>query len=111
MARRKPSSTETPPLVPWEQLPPQRQVLDWRHRATAFGINAPGGDGIVDDDDAATDVVSARLLALDEEPESAAPQTLDGDEADGFRADELSGEAPDAAARREEADLVRLYLS
>ena len=110
MARRTPSSAETPPLVPWEQLPPQRQVLDWRQRASAFGINAPSDD---DDDaeDAATDVVSARLLAMDEEPESAAAQALDGDEEDGFRADELSEEAPDEAVRREDADLVRLYLS
>ena len=110
MARRKPSSAETPPLVPWEQLPPQRQVLDWRQRASTFRINAPIDDGD-DSEDAATDVVSARLLAMDEEPESSAAQTLEGDESDGFRADELSEEAPDEAVRREDADLVRLYLS
>ena len=111
MPRRK-SSAETPPLVPWEQLPPQRQVLDWRQRASAFGINAPTDyDADTSDDDSASDVVAARLLRMDEEPESTAAQTLDGDEADGFRADELAEEAPDEAVRREDADLVRMYLT
>jgi len=114
--RRSSRSVETPPLVPWEQLPPQRTVLDWRRRASAFGINAASGeadDDATDDrvDDPGTDVVSARLLALDEEPESAAVQRLDGDEEDGFRADELAAEAPEDAVRREDADLVRLYLT
>jgi RNA polymerase sigma factor (sigma-70 family) len=111
MARRK-TSAETPPLVPWEQLPPQRQVLDWRQRASAFRINAPTDyDADTSDDDSSSDVVAARLLAMDEEPESEATQTLDGDEADGFRADELAEEAPDEGVRREDADLVRLYLT
>ena len=113
MPRRRSSSAETPPLVSWEQLPPQRQVLDWRQRASAFGINAATGEETDVDttDDPASDVVSARLLAMDEEPESARPQALDGDEADGFRADELAEEPPEEAVRREDADLVRMYLT
>ena len=111
MARRN-SSAETPPLVPWEQLPPQRHVLDWRKRASAFGINAPTDyDADAGGDDPASDVVAARLLAMDEEPESTAAQALGGDEADGFHADALAEEAADEAVRREDADLVRLYLT
>jgi RNA polymerase primary sigma factor len=67
MPRRKSSSRETPPLVSWEEPPPQRQVLDWRRRAAAFGINAVAGgddeDGDEDEDVEAAarkGVVSAR---------------------------------------------------
>jgi RNA polymerase sigma factor (sigma-70 family) len=109
MPRRKSSSTETPPLISWEELPPQRQVLDWRKRAAAFGIN-PGAGGEDGDSHEDEEVVS-RLVSLDEEPEAAAAQPLDGVEEDGFRADELTEEAPDEGIRREDADLVRMYLT
>ena len=111
MPRRKSASTETPPLISWEELPPQRQVLDWRKRAAAFGINPAAGE----DDDAQEDEgpgrVVSRLVSLDEEPEATAVQPLDGDEEDGFRADELADEAPEQGIRREDADLVRMYLA
>src|SRR4051795_5282118 len=113
MPRRKSSSTETPPLISWEELPPQRQVLDWRKRAAAFGIN-PGAGGEEDGDsheDEGADRVVSRLVSLDEEPEAAAAQPLDGDDEDGSRADELAEEAPDEGIRREDADLVRMYLT
>src|SRR5262249_13971084 len=98
MPRRKSSVAETPPLVAWEELPPQRQVLDWRKRAADFGINPATDDG-GDDPDAV-----ARLVSLDEEPEAASVQTLDGDDEDGFRTDELVQEAPEESVRREDAD-------
>src|SRR5262249_30153379 len=104
MPRRKSSVAETPPLVAWEELPPQRQVLDWRKRAADFGINPATDDG-GDDPDAV-----ARLVSLDEEPEAASVQTLDGDDEDGFRTDELVQEAPEESGRRGDADLVRMYL-
>ena len=110
MPRRISSSTETPPLISWEELPPQRHILDWRKRAAAFGIH-PAGAG--DDDDSseeeAPDLVGSRLVSLDEEPEAARAQTLDGD--DNAEADELTEELPDDNARREDADLVRMYLT
>jgi len=112
MPRRKSSSVETPPLIAWEELPPQRQVLDWRKRAAAFGINAAVGDAdedALDDEDA--DRVVSRLVSLHEEPEAVVAQALDGDEEDGFRADELAEEPPDEGIRREDADLVRMYLT
>src|SRR5437660_8477001 len=102
MPRRKSSSSETPPLVAWEDLPPQREVLDWRKRAAAFGINPASA---LDDDAAGDepDTVTARLVAMHEEPEAAAAQSLDGAEEDGFRADELTDERPDDSMRREDA--------
>ena len=54
---------------------------------------------------------SVPRLVYDEEPEAAAAQALDGDEADGFHADELADEPPDENIRREDAILVRMYLS
>ena len=113
MPRRKSSSAETPPLISWEELPPQRQVLDWRKRAAAFGINAAADGG--EDEDASEDEDDdrgvSRLVSLHEEPEAAAAQPVDGDEEDGFRADELADEPPDEGVRREDADLVRMYLT
>jgi RNA polymerase sigma factor (sigma-70 family) len=113
MPRRKSSSSETPPLVSWEELPPQRQVLDWRKRAASFGIN-PASSSEDDDDaagDGADDTFAAHLVAMDEEPEAASVQTLDGEEEEGFRADELAEDAPDASVRSEDLDLVRMYLT
>jgi len=110
MPRRKSSSAETPPLISWEELPPQRQVLDWRKRAAAFGINA-AGDGADEAEDEDGDRGVSRLVSLHEEPEAAAAQALDGDEEDGFRADALADEPPDEGIRREDADLVRMYLT
>jgi len=112
MPRQKSSSTETPPLVSWEELPPQRQVLDWRKRAVAFGINpgSAGDDDIHDEGDS----VAARLVSMDEEPEATSAQTFDEneDDEDGSpHTDELSAIAPDDSIRREDADLIRMYLT
>jgi RNA polymerase sigma factor (sigma-70 family) len=102
MPRR--STVETPPLVQWEEEPPQRQVLDWRRRAGAFGINP-----VVDEDDPDGEPDPARLISA-EEPEAAAPQRLD-DEDESISADELDAEPPNDPGRPEDIDLVRLYLS
>jgi len=69
MPQRASSSSAIPPLVQWEDDPPQRHVLDWRLRASAFGLN-PG----VDDAGVALD----RLIA-DEEPEAASRQSFKED--------------------------------
>jgi len=111
MPRRKSASTETPPLISWEELPPQRQVLDWRKRAATFGINPATGEDDEAQDDGGAENVGSRLVSLDEEPEAAAVQLLDGNEEDGFRADELADEAPEDGIRPDDADLVRMYLT
>jgi RNA polymerase sigma factor (sigma-70 family) len=109
MPRRKSSATETPPLVQWEDDPPQRHVLDWRRRAGAFGINpVVDDDGDADEDQEPRSAASGLIAA--EEPEAAAAQTLDGDEEDGFVADELAAEPSERAVRQEDVDLVRMYL-
>ena len=66
MPDRSPSTSTIPPLVQWEDDPPQRHVLDWRRRANAFGLNPSVDDG---------DVELDRLIA-DEEPEAASSQPL-----------------------------------
>jgi RNA polymerase primary sigma factor len=105
MARRKRTSTETPPLVQWEDDPPHRHILDWRRRAGAFGINP-----VVDDEDDEQHTGATGLIAA-EEPEAASAQTLDGDAEAGFEADELAAEPPERAVQQEDVDLVRMYLS
>jgi RNA polymerase sigma factor (sigma-70 family) len=105
MARRKTSSAETPPLVSWEDDPPQRHVLDWRRRAGAFGINP-----LVDDGDDSEPDDPVRLIAA-EEPEASAAQPVDADVGDEFVADQLAREPPEKAVRPEDVDLVRMYLA
>jgi RNA polymerase primary sigma factor len=106
MPRRRSRASETAPLVQWEEHPPQRQILDWRRRAGAFGINPAIDES--DLDDGAADPVG---LIDAEEPEAAEPQPFGGDEEDGFVADELAAEPAEAALRPEDVDLVRMYLS
>src|SRR5262249_59436269 len=72
--RRKSPSREPPTPVEWAELPPPRQVLDWRKRTAAFGINPSRTD---EEDD-----------PVDER-----------------------AEAPDPEIQREDADLVRMYLT
>jgi len=105
MPRRKSSSSETPPLVEWEQDPPQRQVLDWRRRAGAFGINPA-----VDEADIGDEPRNPVSLIDAEEPEASSPQRVQVGE-DGFDPDELAAEPPEHAVREEDVDLVRMYLT
>jgi RNA polymerase primary sigma factor len=104
MPRRKAAAAETPPLVDWEEDPPQRQVLDWRRRAGTFGINP-----VVDEPDAAEESGSPVSLIEAEEPEAIAAQQVEQE--DGFDADELAAEPPEHAVRQEDVDLVRMYLT
>lgn len=39
MPARKRTKRSAAPLVPWEEVPAQVNVLDWRQRASAFGLN------------------------------------------------------------------------
>jgi hypothetical protein len=45
---RRPQQQPTEPLVRWEEAPPQVNVLDWRKRATEYGLRAPAAG---EDDD------------------------------------------------------------
>ena len=104
---------EVDPLVAWEEAPPQLNVLDWRQRASAFGLS-PSADA----DRLAADVhrgtpyeVEPERLIGDEEPEAAKVQVLSESDEDGVRPDELADDAPERTVSGDDADLVRLYLA
>ena len=103
MPRRKSSAVETPPLVQWEEHPPQRQVLDWRRRAGAFGIHP-----IVDENDGDDESPDPTQLIAAEEPEASESQALD-DDAEAADSAEPSSDPIDNV-RAEDVDLVRVYL-
>src|SRR4051812_10019025 len=90
MPRRNRSTTQTPPLVNWEDDSRQRQVLDWRHRVNAF-IPAAAQDAETGD---LADTEPSRLIAA-EEPEASASRTLDDEDPDGSLADRLTTESPE----------------
>jgi RNA polymerase primary sigma factor len=102
---RKPRRAKKEPLVAWEETTPQTHVLDWRQRASQFGL-VP----VEPDADAATEGESYApppdRLASEEEPETSESHPIDGDGPD---PDELS-EPPDRNVPPADADLVRLYL-
>jgi RNA polymerase sigma factor (sigma-70 family) len=75
-------------------------------RPGAFGINP-----VVDENDSDDENADPAQLISAEEPEAASPQSLDGDEEDGFVADDLAAEPVDHAIRAEDVDLVRMYLT
>jgi len=112
MARRG-RKPRTSPLVQWDDPAQQVRVLDWRKRATEYGVNTPGVDDSVADafDDA------PELLIADEEPEAADALGLPAEErrrrdrgADDEYEDDANEPRPADATAREDADLVRMYL-
>jgi RNA polymerase primary sigma factor len=106
MPRRRSSAAATPPLVQWEDDPPQRQILDWRRRAGAFGINPAIDDADLDDEPADP----ASLISAEEPEASVAQRVDDGDEAEASGDESVAERMPDSA-RADDVDLVRLYLS
>jgi RNA polymerase sigma factor (sigma-70 family) len=111
--RRKVSHTETPPLVNWEDGAPQRQVLDWRRRATAFINPAEAAESAASE---LLETEPARLIALDE-PEASSAQLFDEGEQEGLGFEEPVSESPEIAEAAEHAaigddvDLIRMYLA
>jgi RNA polymerase sigma factor (sigma-70 family) len=95
-------------------------VLDWRKRATEYGVNTPGfeeGADAFDD--------PPELLITDEEPEAAValglpaserrqhdrdPEEHVGDDVDDIDADHDAAPRGGDAGARDDADLVRMYL-
>jgi RNA polymerase sigma factor (sigma-70 family) len=94
------------PLINWEETPPQRHVLDWRQRATAWGLVPvePDADASPDDDF----VPAPDRLVAEEEPEAADAADIAPHEDDG--AVEAAEETLDEDLARPDVDLVRMYL-
>ncbi|MCU1382422.1 MAG: polymerase sigma factor [Acidobacteria bacterium] len=114
MPRRKSPTKETPPLVDWEDGSPQRQVLDWRQRTSAFMPSA----GQDPDAGELADADLSRMLAT-EEPEAASAQIFEDADPEGRVDPEPELSDPDAADQpltaaagvSDDVDLVRMYLS
>ena len=95
-------------LIEWGDQSRQAQVLDWRHRAQAFGLDVDERDAEDRDEDAEP----SRMLA-DDEPEAYSPQAIpDAEEFEERDAEdeEEAASGTSAAIGREDVDLVRLYL-
>ena len=99
-----------PPLVEWEEPGPQLDVLDWRRRATAWGLADVDGDRDRDVADEPVFTPAPDRLLDAEEPESHAPQEVPEDDEEGFDSSALVRERPEDGIQSDEADPVRLYL-
>src|SRR5438270_4313551 len=94
-----------PPLVEWEEPGPQLDVLDWRRRATAWGLADVADDRDVADEPVFTPAPDRLLDA--EEPESQSPQQLPEEDEEGFDSGALVRERPEDGVQSGEADPVR----
>jgi RNA polymerase sigma factor (sigma-70 family) len=108
MARRK-SDAACEPLVRWEEAPPQVNVLDWRKRASSFGLKRPPDEDGNGEDAADFDRAPEQLIG-EEDPEALDAQLVDSARDDALDADELNQEAPEEGVLGTDADLVRMYL-
>ena len=106
MARPR-RDTTTEPLVRWEEAPPQVNVLDWRKRASSYGLRAPAAeeDGA---EPADFDGAPEQLIG-EEDPEAVQAQLLDGD-SEALDEDALNEEPPEQGFYGADVDLVRMYL-
>src|SRR6185295_5541710 len=78
---RRPRHQPAEPLVRWEEAPPQVNVLDWRKRASQYGLRAPaaGEDG---DEPGEFDGAPEQLIG-EEDPEAFEAQAFEpGDSED-----------------------------
>ena len=86
----------------WEEAPPQVNVLDWRKRASSYGLRAPA-DG--DEDETAFERAPEQLIG-EEDPEAFEAQPVeDGTSDDG--SDQLDEEPPEQGVYGTDVDLVR----
>jgi RNA polymerase sigma factor (sigma-70 family) len=100
------------PLVDWEDVRPQRRVLDWRRRATSFGLGTPGEPDDEETGDAPDiyETIPTRLIA-DEEPEASEPQPLPDDAGEIDLQGQSEGDVRAAEPSRADLDPVRAYLA
>src|SRR3954452_17822550 len=91
MARAK-RAAASEPLVRWEEAPPQVNVLDWRKRASSYGLRVPGAEehGVEPGD---FDGAPEQLIS-EEDPEAVEAQLLDGN-SEPLDADALNEEPPE----------------
>jgi hypothetical protein len=106
-------SSREPRLIDWSAPRPQAKVLDWRRRASRWGLNPVGADDTdepsVGNDDLSGVLRGSALLA-DEEPEADSPQTIGGGEEDAHDLDSLERERLERGVA-ETSDSVRRYLA
>src|SRR3954454_4742987 len=74
---RPPRDTTSEPLVRWEEAPPQVNVLDWRKRASSYGLRAPVAEE--DGSEPAEFDRAPEQLIGEEDPEAVEAQLVDGD--------------------------------
>jgi RNA polymerase sigma factor (sigma-70 family) len=106
--RRQPRDQPGEPLVRWEEAPPQVNVLDWRKRASSYGLRAPAA-GDEGDKSADFDRAPEQLIG-EEDPEAFEAQPLGHGTGDEPSADELDEEPPERGVEATDVDLVRVYL-
>ncbi len=90
-------------LIDWLEPERNASVLDWRQRARSFGLIPLDGPRSID----SKPVEPPERLLAEEEPEAFEAQRLDAREC--LTPEDLE-EAPEAQLRREELDLVGVYL-
>jgi len=106
-------TAEAPALVQWEEQDPQVHVFDWRRRANDWGLKPVDMDNGSDEAGDEPFAPPPDQLLSDEEPEAQARQRVqdeDEEREEGFDADELTHEAPEAGLGAAEPDSVRRYL-
>ncbi len=92
------------PLIDWREPERNAHVLDWRGRAHAFGIVPLDREPVEP-----PPVEAPERLLEEDEPEAFGEQPIAQAEDDALAPEELE-EAPEAHLRREELDLVGVYL-
>jgi RNA polymerase primary sigma factor len=104
---RQPRTQPGEPLVRWEDAPPQVNVLDWRKRASQYGLRAPAAE---EDDEFGDFEGAPDQLIGEEDPEAFEAQPLDAGAREEPGADELNDDTPEPGTLGADVDLVRVYL-
>jgi RNA polymerase sigma factor (sigma-70 family) len=104
---RRPRHQPAEPLVRWEEAPPQVNVLDWRKRASQYGLRAPTAGE--DDEPGEFDGAPEQLIG-EEDPEAFEAQAFEPGDSEDRSPDELNEEPADQGLHATDVDLVRMYL-
>jgi RNA polymerase sigma factor (sigma-70 family) len=95
--------------VKWEDAPPQVRVLDWRRRASEFGLGPVSVDGEAEIGSETFEAAPERLID-EEEPEASSAQNLEEEDAEELSPGEPIEETPEPSHAREDVDLIARYL-